>query len=273
MPRSRPDNYKNLPLAFVGCENAVANRTISALHDRTTPVTLRQFLSENANISNKPKMQISRMEAGAVANTIDYNWEDPGNLTQVTEAILNYASVNQQLWPYDVTATVMLRLLGRYKWVSSCGEQKVRVDIITRFFDAVMRTNSLRAANKTVIMSYTEQENLLKEILTKNNVRSEVPIFENKVLRVNQPSATSQSNRQTPFQSSYNKPAADRQKFATFQGLGLCYGWNSLDGKDCINDIRGNRCTDKLKREFVHVCNVWVKTKYCLGSHRRKDHK
>ena len=222
----------------------------------------------------KPKMQISRMDAGAVANTIDYDWEDPGTMSQVTEAILNYATVNQQLWPYDVTATIMQRLLGRYKWLSSCNEQKTRVELISKFFDAVIRTNCLRAANKSVIMSYMEQELLLKEIMIKNNVRSEIPILDNRVQRSNNQNQNPQPGRSSNQQGSQVRSAPIvRPKYASFNNLGLCYGWNALDGKVCNNNIIGNKCTDGMKRSFMHMCNVWIKNRYCLGSHRRKDHK
>ena len=66
----------------------------------------------------------------------------------------------------------------------------------------------------------------------------------------------------------------DKRKNAVFGGKEVCFHYNSREGCRRAPTTGGCKTADNRK-EYAHVCNVWVKSKsgYCLLAHAKKDHK
>ena len=190
------------------------------------------------------------------------------------KGIINYITVNHAIWPLDTTGFLMLRLLTKFKWFEYLDEVKTRISLVTTFFNAVLRKNRVAATNKTCILSYRQQEEVLKEVLSSNRISPEPPLREKPYKQQQQ--ARNNYNQQ-PFNSG-GKAANQKSSFkrAMYKGNPLCYCFNDTQGRGCSND----KTTEGYKNKkdgtpYAHRCNVYMKEKgeYCLASHPRKQHK
>ena len=81
---------------------------------RAKPLTLKNFFSQNVCVAAKPLKRLERKGADGIEMIYDFAWEDPASMAEVTESLVNYMTALHQLWPYDPTAIIMLRLINKY---------------------------------------------------------------------------------------------------------------------------------------------------------------
>ena len=270
VPMARKHTFISIDLEFTGTENKVAERSIKKLHDRSLLVELKNFTSENCAVAAKPRREVRRADSSSIT---DYDWITPTSIAQVQEGIINYITVNHALWPHDTTGFSMLRLLTRFKWFEYIDEIKTRINLVTAFFNAVMRKNRTAAANKGCILSYQQQSEVLKEVLSSNGISPEPPLKEKAFPSQNQRGGFSQQN-----DSGVKKNLAGQKarKRAVYKGMPLCYGHNDTKGRGCMNDKTADGCKSRKDGTlYAHRCNVFLNEKgdYCYSSHQRKHHK
>ena len=283
LPVSRSNIFRNMELGFYGVSGKVADKVIVSMHDRAVPLQAKHFLSENATVAAKPRKEIKKLDDEGISSTIDFSWESPTHLSQLEEAVNNYMFLLWQIWPLDPTAMIMNYLLTTYKWLSAAGDWKVRKDIVTAYFNTVLRINAGRATNKQVVLSHSEHEQILKDCMIKQNVRPEIPLYVPQIRNTGPPVPVNQG-----FNSQHgNPPQAGRQGRQATQGprkkiipgingVPCCYIWNSMDrSKKCRNSPTSDGCRDQNGKMSVHVCNMFVPNKngHCLGNHKRRDHR
>lgn len=272
VPVSRGFKYRAIPLKFSGCQGQVSERTIENAHDRANCHQLKHFHSENITVSSKPFKKIERKDDDGLSTITDYLWEDPATMSQVQDAILNYQAVQQQIWPLDVTPTIILKTLTKYKWVQSADNLKDKVAVATSFFNGVMRENAGRAVRNETIMDFPEQETLMKDTLTAHGISCAVPIA--RIPKLEPGQYNKKMVEQRPQPRNFNKKPDRSNKFqvAKVNGLGVCYGFNE---NVCKNPVQlGKSCKDAQNREFAHFCNKWVHANeaHCLKPHPRHKH-
>ena len=187
------------------------------------------------------------------------------------EAIENYRSLLQLLWPMDQTGNIMGRLLLRYWFISAAQDPKVKIAVICAFFNSVQRMNSKRAANKTVVLSYEEQEKLLKETLAAHGLRSEVP-YDGASRNFDRPVSSSSNFAPASYQPPRQQKPQARGRQGLVNGIRICYDYNN--GK-CSRKSNAVGCENPKGDKFAHNCNVFLKDKNasCHGRHPRTDHK
>ena len=293
VPITRPHLFKNIPLKFLGAHNMVSDKTIGNLHDRAKPQTLKNFFSQNVCVAAKPVKRIERKGSDGLEMLYDYAWEDPCSLAEVTDSILNYITILHQLWPLDPTGTIMLRVINKYKWINVATDLKDKVSVITAFFNAVLQDNAGRSVREETILSFKEQEEIMKLSLTAHNLPNSVPT--GRIPRHDQ----DQGNRGKRF-SNINPPPSNQsynstnnrnnsgryntgnhvngkrpnnpntRPRASFNNLGVCYSYNN---DNCKNPSSQHGCKNG-NRDLAHVCNVWVEAQksFCLANHPRTKH-
>jgi len=179
VPRVRSHQYKNLPLQYSGTHNKVTLRTIQQMHDRTKVLSFKHFHSGNINVGSKPIQKIERRDDAGISSSLDFNWEAPSNLSQVSDALLNYCTILLHLWPLDQTGLIILRLVNKYNYFPMANSLTERVNLVSTFFNTVLRENAARAGSKAVPMDFAQQEETLKNILTSSGYSSTVPTGRN----------------------------------------------------------------------------------------------
>lgn len=269
VPLTRTHKYRNIPLKHMGCQGQVAEKTIENMHDRSNSHLLKHFLAENIAVNSKPMKKLERKEDDGLSTVFDYTWEEPATLSQVQDAVLNFQAVLYSLWPMDPTAIIILKVLNKYRWISAGDNLNDKVKAASTFFNAVMRDNAGRAVRGELVMSFDEQERLLKDVLVSSGISSTIPIG-----RI--PKTDVQRSIKQP-QQSFKNPVAGKTSAGKFQvarvgNLGVCYSYNDNTCKNATKTTAG--CKDAQNREFAHNCNRFITSKqvHCLGDHPRHKH-
>ena len=305
-PTKRHEIYLSMDLEFTGSHNCVSDRTIIEMHDRRNQMTLKKFLTENINVASKPKVETRTQEGdGSTSTSFDLNWVKPTSLSQVQEAVHNYCSIAHWLWPYDPTGLSFLRIMHKYQWLKTAeshqGDNKARIELIKTFFNLCMKKVANSALNGKCVPSYMEMEDLLKSTLSQNGLSTEIPAFRKQFVKNNSYGNTNSSsgsnnynkasnsrgknfnnrgnNRGKGFRNQPKNPGEEPKLWANVNGKGLCYNWNSVEGRNCdhkrvdVGKYKG--CEDELGRKFIHLCSEWVQGKddYCYDQHPRKYHR
>ena len=279
VPRVHSHMYKNLPLRFSGAQNKLTQKTIQVSHDRSKCMSFKMFHSGNFGVTSKPLKKIEKREEDGVFSTLDFQWESPSTLSQVTEALLNYCSLLQMMWPYDPTGIIMLRLVNKYNHISAAGTLSERISAITAFFNMVCRENSVRAGRKELILSFDEQEECLKEVLQKAGINSAVPSARSPFVALpyqatsakpryangsKPPSATFTSNSSAGSNLGNN----NRPRVVLHQGTPICFNYNT---GTCKNTQTQTGCIDSNRKQFAHYCNKYLpqRNDHCFMKHPR----
>ena len=72
---------------------------------------------------------------------------------------------------------MMFRVINKYKWITVASELKEKVSVITVFLNAVLQDNAGRSVREGTILSFKEQEEIMKLTLVthSHNLPSTVP--------------------------------------------------------------------------------------------------
>ena len=264
VPRVRSHQYKNLPLQYSGTHNKVTLRTIQQMHDRTKVLSFKQFHSGNINVGSQPLQKLEKRDEAGITSSLDFNWEAPTNLSQVSDALLNYCTILLHLWPLDQTGLIILRLVNKYNYFPCANSLTERVNLVSTFFNTILRENAARAGRRAVPMDFKEQEETLKNILTSSGFSSAVPTG-----RINR--SESDKFRSAPMRSTIpvsGNQNHNKSKVLMIGSTPVCFNFNS---GHCRNLGSATGCKDQRGREFAHLCNKWLDAKqaYCLGRHSR----
>ena len=277
MPKKRKHIFKAMPLKFIGGNNCIADKTIAAAHDRTVPQLLKHYLTENCSVATRPKREFKTVNDGVSCSITDDWWDCPASLKSVQEAYNNFELLMWLLWPQDPTPHIMGRLMLRYKWLASAtNDMNKRITVLTNFFNACLEDNASRAVNDETVMSYAEQEALLKDVMSRNGLRPELPVNEKRfaeetAVRPNQQPQRRQDTRPTNPTRAYNE-------LKTQSGVLICSHFNS--SRTCRNQPittpAGDKGCKNATNTYAHVCNVYMKAKngLCEGkTHGRTQHR
>ena len=282
LPKQRKALFKSMPFRFLGGSNAIADKTILAAHDRTSPQLLKHFLSSNAGVQNRPKKEFKTVSSDGVAAVYDDWWEDvPNSLNCVQEAVNNYDLLMWLLWPQDPSSRIMLRLLTRYRWIAAAQpDMAKRIAVLTAFFNGVLAENANRAVNDEVILSFDEQETMLKDVLLRNGLRPEMPLLDKKPQDDQAAKPLYSSNRPVAGQKKPqgNAPRRSQTEQRTKSGLQICYHFNGP--RRCTNQptvmASGEKGCKDRRASYVHCCNTYMAAKGGLcenPNHGRHGHK
>ena len=215
MPTTRSHVYKNMSMEFTGRQNCVAEKTIANLHNRTLALSLKHFSSDNVTVSSKPKKSINSYSEQGMTSIFDFCWDEPTTMLQIQDSILNFCFLLHNIWPLDPSGLQILGCLTKYRWIAHAADMKTRTEIITAFFDSVLRVNAIKATNRECILSAQEQEDILKRVLIKHGMRPEVPIQE----RAKPNNSTPQAQRsQAP-----RKQSQERRPAPNLNGVQCCW--------------------------------------------------
>lgn len=179
--------------------------------------------------------------------------------------------------------------MHQYGWIAVTSDENKRVAVVQAFFESVIKENCQRAVNKKPPYKAEEQEALLKRILIRYGLKEDVPFLAGSLYAGGndgsadrKPAGGGAAGTSGQQQQQYNKPKNNpknrERKFATYHGLGTCYGYNGKFGDKCRNSkgSSSSTCKDpRDKKEYAHVCNRYVPDKngFCLGKHPRADHR
>ena len=261
VPVKREEIYRHVKLDLYGAQGQVSEATIVRLHDRRVPVDLDMFTRNS----------LAREIKGADRMT------EVVDTRHLQEAVANYSSIMQVLWPLDYGPAVIHRVLIDARWGEMIAEDKLRTAVVKRFFAEVVRENCGRAVRREVPMVYKEAKEKWNQI-----VENYVPQAD-RVSNLGSRGAAGGGNSGQGGNGGGGKASGGQKNsgkghsklrpnrpIAMVQGIQVCYGFNEQKG--CQRPlVRANVCKDVKNNSFAHVCNWWENGtgKYCLQAHPR----
>jgi len=263
MPNKLPHVYRRLALEHSGAAGKVSEVAIVRAHDRTLPLAIKMFYSNNR--TQRSFNNNSNKDAAA-------DWETPKATLDIQEAIQNYGDVMGELWPLDNTPRILNRVLINYGYGASLkGADTVKCRLILDFCDTVLRENASRAIALEPPLSYREAKERWADITE----RLPAPSSSNSYT-AGGGNGTAQRGFNRAGRGGANNGRAGGQlmnRGARFSAGGLsypvCFAYNRPSG--CPNPAPGVGCDDKRGGFFAHVCNFYDRgtNKYCLSAHPR----
>jgi len=119
VPKKREHVYRHISLAHYGAEGLIPEAAIVKMHDRQVPIELKMLHSANFGKVLKGKEKS--------------DWAEPSEIRHLQEAVTNYATIMQVLWPFDFGPLVIQRVLVECKWGDAAGDNdKLRTQLVSR---------------------------------------------------------------------------------------------------------------------------------------------
>lgn len=124
VPKKREEIFRHLHLSHYGAEGLINEQTLIRLHDRQVPVELNMLHAAN----------FTKAKATSDNKT---DWAEPTEVRQLQEAVLNYTTVMQILWPMDFGPLVITRVLVESRWGEAAGgNEKARIQLVSRYVNS-----------------------------------------------------------------------------------------------------------------------------------------
>ncbi len=258
MPVKREEIYRHLKLDLYGAQGQVSEATIVRLHDRRVPVDLDMFTRAGLNRDLK--------SVEKTAEVVDTK--------HLQEAVANYSSVMQVLWPIDYSPAVINRVLVDARWGEVIMEEKLRTAVMRRFFSEVVRENCGRAVRGEAPMVYGEAREKWLQVLDNFVPQADrISVLFGATRATNAASGGAGGKNGLQKQGKAgtgNSKWRPNRPAATWNGVAVCYGYNSHTG--CQRTKQGpSLCKDLKGNTYAHVGNWWDNggNKYCLQAHAR----
>ena len=259
VPKKREDIFRHLYLAHYGAEGLVNEATLVRLHDRQVPVEL--CMLHGANFT---KVKSSQEDKG--------NWSEPAEVRQLQVAVLNYATVMQILWPFDYGPLVLMRVLIESRWgETGGGNEKSRIQLVSRFFNEVVKENSGRAVRGEPPVDFERARSKWSRLVGENTLPGGGGAPPGEAKQSQAGSGSRQFQRQGG--GGGGNGAANgglRIPKVLHNNRPLCFGYNQASGcgrKPGASDA----CKDYKGSLFAHYCNYFDRStgQHCLRQHPR----
>jgi len=269
LPASRTV-YRHFPMKHLGMEGQVPEKTVVRLHNRHHPITVEMLYKANVGKEQKKGSE---------------DWSEPVEVKQIQEALLNYTAVMHHLWPMDYTGLVIQRVLIEARWGEIAGQDdKLRVQLLKRFFNETMRDNSGRAVRGEPPMEYEDAKARWMRVVEDMipgmgpfGMGSRARQLGGQQLQPTQvasrgggTSARARPGAARGTGRGAHVPVGTGRQSATVGGLMVCFFYNNTSG--CSRpQPKADICTDQYNNNYAHVCNHMDKAtnRFCLQKHPR----
>ena len=217
--------------------------------------------------------------------------KDIKDVKQAQLAVFNFVAAQRYLHPIDMSGMTIMLVLIESGWGEAAGEnEKQRILLIKKFFEDCAKENCSRAARREPPLSYEQARARWVRCVAAMFPQYGIAAVSQQMAAMGgggRPGAggrsgTGGSGKQGNQQlnqhsnamgvgvsSGVTKAGGTKYTPARFQGLPVCFGYNSTAG--CRRTTPGaavTSCTDG-KTHFAHVCNYFLKATgaHCLASH------
>jgi hypothetical protein len=272
VPEKRDEIFRHIRLDHYGAQ--VNEATIVRLHDRRVPVEIDMFLKGSVVKGNEKAAEVLEIK-------------------RLQVAVANYAAVMQVLWPTDFSPAVIGRVLMEARWGEGLGDDRLRSNVVKRFFGEMVRENCGRAVRRQLPLVYKEAKEKWSQVLeavcpqlcgaasrwaTGGASVSGLTAAAVAAAGASQGQGQSAGNvgrgqgqnkkgNNQGFAFGRNRPARPP---AMASGVAVCYGFNS--NTSCKRMMASlHTCTDGKNNVFAHACNHGdaASGRYCLANHPR----
>ena len=79
--------------------------------------------------------EIKSRDTEGISTISDFDWTLPSSIKHCRDAVLNFATVNRALWPYDTTDISLMKVFDRYDWCIAANNDGHRARLIRAVFN------------------------------------------------------------------------------------------------------------------------------------------
>jgi len=201
---------------------------------------------------------------------------EPAEVRHLQEAVTNYLTVSQVLWPFDYGPLVILRILVENRWGEAAGaDMRERVSLVSRFFNEVVSDNSGKAVRGEPPLEYEKARAKWARLVEMSFPQLGFAHPAGTAGAAATPSASSRGRGTGRGGGSSRGAAGGRTgggsaPAATHNGRLVCFNFNSAGGCKRQQAAR-DACKDAAGKQYAHYCNFLDKARnqYCLAMHPR----
>ena len=261
---------KSVHLEHIGLDNICSPRTLELLHDRSSPIEIKMFMTMNINVGRSGiarKQNLRTLEDGTTEVVCADDWLSPTNINQLLEALDNMVAIWVVMWPGEWSMVTLRRVVTKHLAFGEIQNAELRKRMLEALINEVLSSNASFAARGKPPMVFDKVDKLATRYI--DNKKH----FE-KTFKVDQPLTTNTTDNSTDqkkgTQSKANKLRQEifdiRKsvgKLKTPSGKEICVFYNSSKG--CISTV----C------RWIHGC-CWVKEggkELCGEAHKKANHR
>jgi len=199
---------------------------------------------------------------------------EPAEVRHIQEAMCNYLTASQVLWPFDYGPLVILRILVECRWGEAAGaDMKERVGLITRFFNEVVSDNSGRAVRGEPPLDYEKARAKWTRLIELSFPQLVFATGGSAAVQATGGAGRGRGGGRgggAAGQGATTGRAGGSGQVATHNGRLVCFNFNSPAGCKRQQAAR-DACKDAGGKQYAHYCNHLDKAKnvFCLAMHPR----
>ena len=208
---------------------------------------------------------------------------EPAEVRHLQEAVCNYLTVSQVLWPFDYGPLVIFRILVENRWGEAAGsDMRERVALVSRFFNETVSDNSGRAVRGEPPLDYEKARAKWARMV---EMAFPLAMFTNTGAAAaggagGAGATGAGQGRGGGRGGSASRGSASRGggtgrggggvPMATHNGRLVCFNFNSAGGCKRQQAAR-DACKDNAGKQYAHYCNYLDKARnvFCLAMHPR----
>ena len=258
---------KSIHLDHVGLDNICSPRTLELLHDRSSPLEIKMFLTLNINVGRAGiarKQNLRTLEDGTTEVVSADDWLSPTNINQLLEALDNMVAIWVVMWPGEWSMVALRRVVTKHLAFGDINNPDLRKRMLEALINEVLSSNASLAARVKPPMVFEKIDKLASRYLDNKRHyektfkldKNESPLREPKDQKKHPASVRNLREEVILLKKRIGtkKPAS---------GKDVCLYFNTTQG-----------CKSPVCR-YEHVC-CWVKDggkELCGEAHKKADHK
>ena len=159
---------KSLYLENVGMKNVCSPKTLELLHDKSSPIEIKMFLTLNISVGRagvSKKQNLRTLEDGTTEVVSSDDWLSPTNISQLIEAIDNLVAIWTIMWPGEWSMVAMRRAVTKHLAFGDIQNVDLRKKMLEAFINEVLSSNASLAARGKPPMEFDKLDKLASKYM------------------------------------------------------------------------------------------------------------
>ena len=136
---------KSIYLEHVGLDNILSPRTIELLHDRSSPLEIKMFLTINISVGRSGtarKQNLRTLDDGSTEVVHADDWLSPTTINQLVEALDNLLAAWTVMWPGEWSVVALRKVVTKHLAFGDIQNTDLRKRMLEQFINEVLSNNA-----------------------------------------------------------------------------------------------------------------------------------
>ena len=265
VPLKWPEVNKSIYLESIGMDNICSPKTIELLHDRSSPLEIKMFMTINISVGRAGmarKQNLRTLEDGTTEVVCADDWLSPTNINQIIEALDNMVAIWTLMWPGEWSMVTLRRAVTKHLAFGEISNPDLRKRMLESLMNEVLSSNASLAARGKPPMEFDKIDKLATRYLdNKKHFEKTFKIEPGNVEVPRDPKKQKSKALVVREEVKELKKSVGNRK--TISGKEICFWFNTSKG-----------CRSTVCR-FEHGCCA-VKEggkDLCGGNHKKSEHR